>query len=775
MKISKIFFPLFSSLLAVVPVQISTSCSWSYDEDQNFISPFNAELPDIPEYYPFFYSSHYFNGDPNTDYSENTLEDAWEQFDPEYVNVYEWVAYFKNQVTDSHIDDLIYQSSLEDFNMFADYVSGRSASLPKLWQENELLDYWKKHPEDPSFEYLYMAKKIEPLVQTVDPWETVTRDVKKLSEFGALSLKKIETVKDPFLKLRYTYQAMRCAHYTGHYDECIKLYDKNVLAQDESLIKYWCLSLKAGAYWRLNKFAEASYYNSIVFDKCLSRRLSSERDFWIDSDDTWQKCLAMCKNDHERNMLWFLTGINQNNSAIPALYEMIKIDPSSKEVEVLLARELEKIQRNYMPQRWAENFDDPEEEGDMRPESNDLNEIYIFITTTIKTGRVHTPAFWQCGAAFIQYINKEYQSCDNHCQLAMAAAGSDEELAKQAAILKTLNKVEAAGKIDAQIEARILPDVQWIFDNKDPEQEYADTHSEDAYRLIMYRLMKYYTAADKPVQAEMCRAKAVEYYDIYEQPEKVPVDALYSYFTDNKKTPFDAFLARQYPYNADDMMEIKGTLLMRNYDWNEAIAAFQKMKDPSAHEKMQLPTDPFLIHINDCHDCDFNEHSANYTKLSFCEKMQQLTNTLTAKDISKSQTAHQLANAYYNISYWGNSWMALDYYRCHGCEANASENAKEPADWYTADLFDMKKAMEYYKLAAESTKDREFVALNTFMLAKCEQNNYFVSADYTYENEGGKKNNYRSNFSSLKNDYKDTKFYKQAVTECKYFDYYVHL
>lgn len=780
MKILKPSFLLLSSiLLSIVPVKISKTCAWGYDEDENILSPFNAEILHMPELYPWFYSYHYYNGG-ETDYSsQNTNSEQFSIFDGTEKNIEEWKTYFNNpNITSENIYKVLYTTGLEDFNAFDAYITG-SGTLSDEWKNNPLLQHWKTNKKNPSFDYFYFAKSTEPLVQGVDYWEAVARDTAALTSAKLHALKKISMLKeDAFLRLRYAYQAMRAAHYTGDYAACKNIFEKYVQnANDGSQTYYWCLSLYAGAYWRQGNFAEASYYNSIVFDKCLSRKLYAERDFWIDNENTWQKCLAMCENNHEKEILWLLTGINQNNSAIPALYEMMKLNVASDAIELLLAREMEKIQRNYMPMRWDDDFD-TEDEYDYRPESNDLNEIYIFITKALATGKVKTPAFWHNAAAFIQYINQEYESCNNHTKLALQAAGADAELASQSKILQVINTIDSAGTINAEIEKRILPQLEWLYKAAhktidDNMYSFSFSSEGDAYRIAMHRLMKYYLAARKPVQAEMCRAQAVEYYDAYEEPEKMHVDDLIAFFTNKNNSAFSQFLATQYPYSLDDLYEIKGTLLMREYNWKDATATFKKMKNRETHEKMQLPTDPFLIHINDCHDCDFEEHPSEYTKLSLCEKMTDLENLLTAADMNHAQTYHQLANAYYNISYWGNSWMAIDYYRCHGCETSYKEYENE--DWYVSDFYTVSKAISYYTLSAESTANKELKAQNYFMLAKCEQNMYYVSNDYSYMNEDGQKIKYRNYFKKLKTEYKNTAFYKDAIDECKYFDYYVNL
>ena len=766
MKTSKLFILLLSSLFTILPIKIANSCAWGYDEDESILLPFRQELINFPELYPFLFSYHYWKGG-QTDWSEKGEPLDANLFESKGANVLDWVEYFKNEISSADIEDVVYNASVYDFKAFENYLKGKE-TLAARWNNNGLINYWKNNYPSKSFDYLVFAKEAEPYVSELDWWSEEIRDVEPLKEIAGNAEKLAKSSKEPFIKLRYTYQAMRAAHYSANYEKCLALYDQFIgdSKKDQSVIYYWCLSLRAGAYWRLNKFAEASYYNSIVFDKCLSRRLYSERDFWIDNETTWQKCLAMCKNDHERNILWLLTGINQNNSSVPALQEMLKLDPGSKEIEILLAREVEKIQRNYMPARWSADFDN--EINAFSPESNDIDAVLEVIQQAITLNKMKTPAFWNNAAAFLLYLKKDFVNCEIFCKMAKKNANDNSLMWSQANIISILNKVEALEKISKENEMIIQTDLEWL---SNAEGAFYDNKL-DARRLVMYRLMKYYLAADKPVQAEMCRANAVEYYDIYEQPEKAPVAELYNYFTNKNNSEFDKFLAAQYPYDADDMLEIKGTLLMREGRFKESIGIFSGMKD-QLHPNMILPADPFVIHINDCHDCDYVEYPGDYTKLTLCQKIVELEGKLKKDPENKTEIQHLLGNAYYNMSYWGNAWMALDYYRCHGCELSKVDPT-DSYSWYYNDIYNIDKAKYYYKLAAEGSRGKEFAALNYFMLAKCEQNDYYRSDDFDYENVNGLKENYRTNFATILNKYSETEFYQKAIGECKYFDYYVN-
>jgi hypothetical protein len=755
----------------IFPLQLANTCGWGYDMDESILSPFHSEMLDLPELFPFYYSEHFYNGDPNSDWSENGGSMNEDIFDGTSANVDEWFNYFNSGATKEDISAIIYQTQASDYESFTNYLKGKKNVISEQWVTNSVLKWWVNNPKDPSFKYLTLAKQIEPLVQPVYWWDEVRTDTAQLLEYKNEALSQLKKSKSEFITLRYAYQAARAAHYTGNYKECISIYQKYVApVQTEAQIKYWTMSLMAGAEQRLNNDAVAAYYHAMVFDKCWSRRLSSKRDFYINNEETWQACLNLCKNDHEKNILWFFTGVSQYNSAVPALNEMLKIDPASKEIELLLSREIEKIQRNTMPERWWSGIESESYEQYQRTsiEPNDVSDIIDVLENGIAINKMRTPGFWYNAAAFLYFIVDDAENCNNMCVLAKQSANGDVNQIEQTRIISILNKVNDAGEITTAVEKELINDLKWLADRENSVA--MAPFKADAYRIVMYRLMQYYLEDNQSLLAELCRARAVEYYDIYLQPEKAPIDELYEFFTSNKKSAFESFLSAQYPYNADDMLEIKGTLLMREDKLEQAAATFKKIQDPDA-TLYSLSADPFVIHINDCHDCDFEEYPTDLNKLSLVEKMIALKKQAQTDELNRAQIYHELGNAYYNISYWGNAWNALDYYRCHGCETY-SHDPEDSYFYYYNDEYDLTEAKKYYTLATRLSSGKQFAALNYFMLAKCEQNDFYRGGeviDHTFKTD-----EQQINFGILHKLYSDTEFYRQAIDECKYFNYYVN-
>ena len=115
------------------------------------------------------------------------------------------------------------------------------------------------------------------------------------------------------------------------------------------------------------------------------------------------------------------------------------------------------------------------------------------------------------------------------------------------------------------------------------------------------------------------------------------------------------------------------------------------------------------------------------------------------------------------------------YYR--NPELRFSEIASEFQKTKTLPFFvDCSRAQYHYDTAmklAEASGDRELASRSCFMAAKCEQNRYYVTV--VGDDETGKIKNpqFRRYFSALRDTYRNTRFYDEAIKECKYFSYFV--
>ena len=111
-----------------------------------------------------------------------------------------------------------------------------------------------------------------------------------------------------------------------------------------------------------------------------------------------------------------------------------------------------------------------------------------------------------------------------------------------------------------------------------------------------------------------------------------------------------------------------------------------------------------------------------------------------------------LANAFYNMTYFGNARIFSEGGRL---------SPGPPSD--------CSMAVKYYQLALNASASNEQKAKCVYMLAKCERNAYYNSSDYK---EGVDFLEWNG-FKRLRTEFAGTKYYKEVIKECGYFRSYL--
>ena len=120
--------------------------SRGYDMDESILSTFRSEVLELPELFPFYYSEHFYNGDPNSDWSENGGTMDEDLFDGTDNNINEWFGYFNNAVTKEDITSIIYHSQASDYVAFANHLKGKKNAVEAKWLTNSLLNLSSSSP-----------------------------------------------------------------------------------------------------------------------------------------------------------------------------------------------------------------------------------------------------------------------------------------------------------------------------------------------------------------------------------------------------------------------------------------------------------------------------------------------------------------------------------------------------------------------------------------------------------------------------------------------------
>ncbi|MFL5729804.1 MAG: hypothetical protein ACJ75J_09995 [Cytophagaceae bacterium] len=715
-----------SCLLIFNPHIITNGCGGGeWEPDENYHLIFSPEILKASTFEPFFmWYRDRFHPSPNF------------LTDPSDENLKEWTEYFKAKIGKDVLSKLIYSSTEAQAQSYLDFYDGK-ISNPALGS-NTALAYIKTSQNRAFLEYLQFALKCLPHVGG-NEWEVPERDPVAINKLITEGNTKNTACKDFFLRMRYGYQLTRLAHYAGDNKKCVVSYDNLVAPLPaKSIMKYWGMSHKAGALKNSGKKGEAMYLFSQVFKHCLSRRIESYTSFsFIYDEEKMNDAFTFCKTPQDKNILLFMEGLLHSEPNIGPMEAIYATEPNSKELEVLLAREITKTENLLSGSDFTPGT------------SSNIVPLSDFVVSCAKAGNTYRPHFWNFTAAYLFYLENNFTESRKYLALAKVAAGSNELFSDELHLLEILLRTSEGNTKDKTFEVSLLSDLKWLEGKNGLKTNHA-------VKYIMNNLSVRYEADKNYLYSNLCKP-FYAYYDLTAAPDIEIVSRLIEFQEKPVKTEWEKYLSGRFTYQAADLHEIRGSILLSEDKFAEAVKEFKAGKDPV------LPADPFKMRINDCHDCDFESMTRKgYTKSVFAQDILDKMNLITSDPANAARYYYELGNAHYNLTHFGNAWMAIDYYR----DGSAFEYGEiQPTDFY-----DCSKAKEYYQKALEASASKEFSARCCFMISKCEQNEFFMTGKKAEDPVPAE---YRTYFKMLKDKYADTKFYKEAIEECGNFNYYV--
>lgn len=751
----KISFLLFvSSILLFLNSDNSRSCGWGGDWD-DYYSIFNEKLFSQPSLEPFFLSEYMYHP-----YEDSSF------FDGKKINLEEWKKYLGKDIEINDIEKVLYPTKKDDLVELKSAITTNNKLLVKeKWQKNSLVKLWIKNKNAKVLDYFIYTKEIEPLVKKYY-WKVPERDTSLMLSLIDEGIKRYKQIDDNFLKLRYAFQAIRLSHYTNNFENAIKLYDE--LVEDlkvESLIKYWALSLKAGALKHLGKIAEADYFFAVVFHNCPERRFIASSSLNVSFNDSLLNAsLKLCKNNDERTALLMLSEFRGYTSALDAMKQVYQLNPESPYLELILSREVERVEREVLPYRdyYWNNFKNYLKENKYIDE--ELNKsLTEFVKIKATEGKTLHPYVWYLAAGYLMTLNNENHNAQSFYYYAKENWPKTDSLnIKNIKLFEAVNTIIGLNSISRGDENSILEDFKWLKD-----------YNEAAFLFARQKLARLYAEKFDIVKTHLLLGDNRFNYDLTSSPKEEPIDNLITFLEKPVKTEYEKFLASIYDYTTHDLYHIKATILISQHKFEEARKIFEGMKTNG-----YIGVDPFVIHLNDCHDCDYKSVRSGamvvYNQKMFVDRMLELDSLVQVDENNAAEYYFQMANGYYNITFYGNGWHASSYNRDFD-----NWGYKTDYDW---NFYDCSTAKKYYLKAMNLAEDNEFAAKCCFMAAKCEQNEFFnnlganlIKIDHNdfWNNYYKEKLKYRTNFKILHDKYSGTEFYKEVIEECKYFNSFV--
>jgi hypothetical protein len=730
-------------------------------------------------------------------------------------NLDAWAEHLKGRFSAAEIESIVFQAPLAGLQAVSTPALAKAAP--------EIIRRFAASAED--LAYIIFARRCEPLVAPPadrDPWDDKDwRDrpamAARIEEGRKLRLRAV----NPFIRDRYAFQVIRLAHYSGEYERAVALFDEYFPgAPQKGMIYYWSLALKAGALKRLGRTAESAYLFSLVFERCRSKRFEAWRGFAIDSDEAYRNCLKLCRDARERSVVLFLHGLDLNNSALEEMAAIQRELPDSPHLEVLLAREIARIERKLHGASFNERvvyWEWPLRDPDDVFRAN-LERLEAFLSRAADDGRVQRADFWQLALGYVRYLGGKHAPAREAFLALRDAKATTAAVRQQAETFLWLTDIATLQTVDYDSEARLFKEYRRIrgyFPRYDPGLFYAGQYSRQPWRedpvqenneidlirddpkfrflrsvlLSLYRKpqddVKSFLASEMDPGGLEPPAMLIKVEGRW-QPESLKsqlkrIDGLIAFVARTDRNEFEDFLLG-WKYGNDIhgiarlLAEQKGMLLMRRCRWGEATEALKRAGDPNA-ERSQLP-DPFSEHALHPWGGWTEMLTTAVEKLEFARSMANLTRKANAG--ADDAVYYRLGCALYNISYFGPDWPLLAFERSTSGDSDRDTTA-----------FLLQEAARRFAQAEKAAKDRELSAKACFRQAdialklhvfseafdKALQAQPWKKADGGHIGSDDRQSMALRSFANphfprLEQQYAGTAYFQQVIKECKLFEYY---
>ncbi|VXB46144.1 conserved hypothetical protein [Flavobacterium sp. 9AF] len=727
----------FSTLIFSTVILLGTSiysiCGWGewdwYESSSNFAP--EAYVTDA-SYKKLFYSINMF-------YGEESYDDGHtERFNSSVVE--DWSIFLKNKMSEEDITYFI----LNEESL------GQLLEIEKDILKGNNLSKWKYALNDAKVKgfFLFMAKAraLEEYSAQKPSWDYEASLDKKMPTSFAKNIETIyEKEKDPFLKNRYWFLAMKSYFYSEDPSMCILFFDTSETKQPKNELYYRAIAYTAGAEYKMKNYSKSNYLYSKVFNNCPSLRTVATYCFHPQSNEDFQKALSFTKDNKEKAALWALYGYYADlNTAISKIYE---VDPMSPHLDFLVTRAVNIQENDINSYQW----NNVESNATALIYSDKLDEdLYRLVDKIAKKGNVQTPHLWNIVLAYFEILKGENAKAESYLQKASKTIPNTELAKNQLRLFQVFNKVSATKKIDNKAEQNILPDVEWLFSFNGSNEYPAVFRIEFLKNWTKGYLSNLYKKQGNAVMAELFLRQD----DFYDSKDKL--DKMLAFQLKQSFTAWESFAKKLYPITLENIYEYQAIKYAYQENITKAILEFEKTKEAKS---TILLGNPFNGKIKDCNDCDHASYQkTKYDKITFVKKMEEMINYVNnGKDVYNN--AILLGNAFYNMSYYGNARLFYD-------NPILNEYGNYIRDKNVEMLLNNNSSKKYYTIALKSAENDEQKAKATYLLTKIERNTFYKSSAFLpdevdFINFNG--------FKNLKQNFSHTKYYKEVINECGYF------
>ena len=649
----------------------------------------------------------------------------------------DWHGYLGESVTEDDWDKVLMKASLADIFAIEKRLAGKSTTAPKGYETSSL---WTK-PEAAAqlyaaVEFVELLKRMEPQV-TFEMWEEKKRPADPLAKELAAAQRGLKAAKDPFLKQRYAFAVVRALFYRHEWPAAVTFFDANVatLAAPSNDLKWRARHYIAGALRKAGNPARANLELARIHANWYPLSGAAMLDFHPVEDGDWKEAFKLTKDPKEKAALWRMVGIKHDGMA--SIPEILKLDPKSPLVNLLVVRELNRLEgemdANYGSQ-------DPADKATRKKAYTKLESLALKLAATPGWPK---PWVMDLVAGHLAAKRGDLATTRVRMQKAVQGAPNDKRVASQAKASLAIALVQ-----DWQMNPQHEEELAGLMRDIDPEFSRMRSLSVD----VRGKLAKAYAAAGHIVDAEFLTAGTADPEPEWGKPKPKgkPHWETQAFIkemiarVDKRTTEFDRFVVKDGMAKEALQLELALRLV---YDGD--FAGARLVFDTTAAKSSKLETDPFVMHTIDCHDCDHEKFAktSTWTHKTLIARLVELELKAKSGGEPGAQAALALGNALYNITWYGNARTFFDGTHQTSYDAHA--------------------ALLWYKRAYDTSGNRELKAKAAWFAAKAELSNNFTASDQErFAQDTGNVDVTPKVWFPIVKKFANTKYYKEILNEC---------
>jgi hypothetical protein len=543
------------------------------------------------------------------------------------------------------------------------------------------------------------------------------------------------------------------AYYAGNRDVVKNIFETNFKDSKKDYLYNWSLFF----YIFTKSDADAMVDIAHLMANCPEKKYASY--YYFHQNFRIEKALKRAKSKDEIANVYAYASIQKSDKNLEYLKEIYKNNPRSEILGFLLLREINKIEdwvytpyySNYSPSLeydWEGGADKITTETLRNRSENDrlyALEVLNFVNS-IEINTTQNPIVWEAAQINLLFITRNYADCLQKIASFEKVYSSEkvfQEIEKIKALCLTANQENGNAIIKPEIETIVLKfknDQRFIFAlGRELEFKGNITDGIALISLLETNFYNGYDASDVEWQANRIRTSGnlEVFYGYFNYLDFVysakDLQTIVTKINSGFITEFQKITYAKLLKDKDYLKDLLGTKYIRENQLNNALITFKSLNKKywennyNAWERGNYG-EGYAFDQNPFYDFRYTNafvaHQEKFvvTKLSVTEHLIKYTSLANnSKTDEREYYYFLLANCYYNMSDYGNSWMMRRYFNSSSYYGQETENES-----YTDEIEYRNKiiAVANYKLAYQYAKTAKFKALCLRMMDYAVENEY---------------------------------------------------